>query len=143
MYCPYMLENTDFQALCIETTHNICLQFSIFLQGKRIICVYNSVVHFFGYIELSTSTSNTKYLVPTQVDPPKMSTPLLVKRKPQPRPKFMQQLHVYVLPHYITKSAQNGLFRGSNQKKILQRPPLTSDFTQESLSFSESIGHFY
>ena len=40
------------------------------------------VVHLFDFIELSMSTFNTRDLVPTQVDPPKMSTPLLVKRKP-------------------------------------------------------------
>ena len=42
---------------------------------------YTSVVHFFGFIEISTATSDTKHLVPTQFDPPKMSVPLLVNKK--------------------------------------------------------------
>ena len=53
------------------------------------VLMFNSVVHFFGFIEISTATSDTLHLVPTQVDPPKMSAPLLVKNNRTPRPKFM------------------------------------------------------
>ena len=50
------------------------------------------VVHFFDNMELSTATSDTNYLVPNRVEPPKKSGPIISKKQPRATPK------VYVVP---------------------------------------------
>ena len=50
------------------------------------------VVHFFDYTQLSTSTLDTKYLVPTQVDPLKKVGIIISKKEALDTPK------VYVVP---------------------------------------------
>ena len=45
------------------------------------------VVHFFDYTQLSTSTLDTKYLGPTQVDPRKKVGPIITKKEALDTPK--------------------------------------------------------
>ena len=63
------------------------------------------VVHFFDNMELSTATSDTNYLVPNRVEPPKKSGPIISKKQPRATPK------VYVVPYVLMRGGNRTGFQ--------------------------------
>ena len=91
---------------------------------SRTVCVYIRVVHFFDYTQLSTSTPDTKYLVPTQVDPQKKLGPIITKKEALDTPKvYVVAACLFSTPLH-NKKYQKRAFLCILSKRVTSTTPL-------------------